>query len=153
MKSFYKFSRVIALGLTLLSFILLMATASVTVKGEIWGISFSGELTGIEGIFGTKNVSAPWAGLMAWIFILVALIVLALVVILPLLKVNALDKYSELLTLVAAILLVVAGIFTFCETAAVGSGTKLGVGWIISAVVSILSGVCAALPLALNKKN
>ena len=79
--------------------------------------------------------------------------------ILPLLKVKALDKFSGILTFVAAALLIVGGIFAFCEKAAIlGSDAKyvsdavsLGAGWIVAGIMAIISGAIALLSKLLDK--
>ncbi len=140
MKSIVKFAGIIALCLGLLGFILLMATPSLTVMGM--------SLSGIDGIFGE---AAQWSGTLAWVLALLALIMLVLGCVLPMLKVTALEKFNKIFKIVAAILLVFAGIFTFCE-AAVANGDSpvkvadLGAGWIVSGILFILGGIFSILP-------
>lgn len=177
MKTVLKFSGIIAFVLAVVAFILMMATTSVvyTTNVNVPGIgsgSHSSTASGIVGIFGGTDAgyAAPWAGLIAWILIIVALLILCSAIVLPLLKVKALDKFAGLLNLVAVIALVVAGVFMFLEvtawTAANGDGSyslgsalngsySLGAGWVIAGIISIVAGVVAVLPAAadfLDKK-
>lgn len=152
MKSFVKYAGIIALCFTVLGFILMMATPSMTLGGGF-------DASGIEGIF---KEGAPWSGLVAWIFTLLAIIALALVVLLPLFKVNALEKYSKIIYIVAAVLAVVAGVFTFLEATifnaentimGISPGVKLGAGWIVTGILLILSGICSVLPAVVKSDN
>lgn len=147
MKSIVKFSGIIALALSVLGFILIMATPSLVVDGGIIG---KANVSGIDGIFGD---AAQWCGTLAWIFVLISIIVLALTI-LPMLKVNALEKFNRIFAIVAAVLLVIAGIITFIEASAanseVGLGLnafKLGGGWIVSGILFIIAGLFSILPV------
>ena len=175
MKTVLKFSGIIAFVLAVVAFILMMATTSVvyTTNVNVPGLgsgSHSSSVSGTVGIFGDDHFAAPWAGLIAWILIIVALLILCSAIVLPLLKVKALDKFAGILNLVAVIALVVAGVFMFLEvtawTAANGDGSyslgsalngsySLGAGWVIAGIISIVAGVVAVLPAAadfLDKK-
>jgi len=167
MKTVLKFSGIIAFVLAVVAFILMMATTSV-----VYSIgSNSTSVSGTVGIFGGTDAkyAAPWAGLIAWILIIVALLILCSAIVLPLLKVKALDKFAGLLNLVAVIALVVAGVFMFLEVTAwkaangdlsfsafgVNGSYSLGAGWVIAGIISIVAGVVAVLPAAadfLDKK-
>lgn len=166
MKTFLKFSGIIAFVLGLVAFILLLATVGVTFKYEGALVSASGEAAGTTVLFGkTEKImgvevvtkAAPTA-LIAWILIIVALIILCLGVVLPLLKVKALEKFAGLLNLVAVIALVVAGILLFFTVLGFTGANKvdsdavkyyhLGAGWVVAAILAILGGVVAILPAA-----
>lgn len=157
MKKFLQFSGAIALLLALVAFILLMATPAIMYKGE------DVIAKGVVVLFGSKDKVAiftvetkpAWSALLAWIFILVALIVLCLGVVLPLLKVKALEKFAGLMNLCAVILLVLAGIFVFISTPVfynvngvdnVPNNVALSAGWVIAGILAIVAGVIAILP-------
>lgn len=163
MKKVLRFSGLVAAILAVVSFVLLLACPSLSYSNG----SLSSSVDGTTAIFGSDtsvsagsftlgsvHTSLAWTALLAWIFVVVALVILLLGVILPLLKVTALDKFAGVLNLVAVILLVVAGVLTFCTKPAFFSangvdsydGWALGVGWIISGIVSIVAGVLAILP-------
>lgn len=174
MKKFLKFSGAIAFLFGLIAFILLLATAGVTFKYSTGLGDITGEAAGTVVLFGKTEKSmgievvtkcAPNA-LIAWILIILALIILCLGIILPLLKVKALDKFAGLLNLVAVIALVVAGILLFFTVLGFTGANKvdssivkyyhLGAGWIIAAILSILGGIVAILPVCsafLGKKK
>ena len=85
MKSFCKFAGLIATVVAFVAFILFMATPAATIDLGIGSLG-KGSIKGIEGIFGGDGLSLPWAGLLAWLFVLIGFIIVALVSILPLLS-------------------------------------------------------------------
>jgi amino acid transporter len=150
----------------------MMFTPAVTTQGIVGGTY---ELPGSAAIFGHNGdglsagqilyfcnkdgvIPATWSAIIAWILMMAAVVILLLGVILPLFKVKALTKFAGLLNLIVVIALVVAGIFMFIQVptflGAAGrsdaSGYALGAGWIISAIVAIVAGVCAILPAAVD---
>ena len=172
MKKALKFSGLVAAVLATLAFILMMFTPAVTTQGIVGGTY---ELPGTAAIFGHNGdglsagqilsfcnkdgvIPATWSAIIAWILMMAAVVILLLGVILPLFKVKALTKFAGLLNLIVVIALVVAGIFMFIQVptflGAAGrsdaSGYALGAGWIISAIVAIVAGVCAILPAAVD---
>lgn len=172
MKKALKFSGLVAAVLATLAFILMMFTPAVTTQGIVGGTY---ELPGTAAIFGHNGdglsagqilyfcnkdgvIPATWSAIIAWILMMAAVVILLLGVILPLFKVKALTKFAGLLNLIVVIALVVAGIFMFIQVptflGAIGrsdaSGYALGAGWIISAIVAIVAGVCAILPAAVD---
>jgi len=171
MKKALKFSGLVAAVLATLAFILMMFTPAVTTQGIVGGTY---ELPGTAAIFGHNGdglsagqklyfgkdgvIPATWSAIIAWILMMAAVVILLLGVILPLFKVKALTKFAGLLNLIVVIALVVAGIFMFIQVptflGAAGrsdaSGYALGAGWIISAIIAIVAGVCAILPAAVD---
>lgn len=148
MKQFIKFSGLCAAVLALVTFILQLATPAIT---NINLLITTGKVSGTTAIFGGDNITLSWAALIAWIFVLVSMLCLLAVSILPLVGVKALEKYENLLLLVNAGLLLVAGIFMFivfptfaaANGASGSSNGSVGAGWIIGGILAIL-GACAA---------
>ena len=166
MKSFLKYSGIIATALAVVAFVLLMATPSIImVSPKVLNTVTTQSLSGIDGIFGAEGTTL-WAGLLSWILALVGIVALVLGVVLPLLKVD-LGKFARVINIVAVVALVLAGVFAFFEVSALigtnpdiynasikaGMQYKLGAGWIISAIMLILSGACALLPMFVGDKN
>ena len=166
MKTLLKYSGIISAVLAIVAFILLLATPAFTytVKDNILGTKKSADIAGATAIFGGTDAkyAATWAGLLAFILIIVALVILICAIVLPLLKVKALDKFAGALNLVAVISLILAGVFAFCIVAAfkaangdasgsswIGSATyTIGAGWVIAGIIAIVAGVFAILPAA-----
>ena len=164
MKKVLKYTGVISLVLSIGALILMMATSAVTYTGQVAGYSKTNSIPGVVGIFGGTEYeyNTPWAGLISWILLLLAIMILILGVLIPILKVKGLTKFAGVLNICAVCLLLVAGLFMFFEKSAwlavngdlsfsafggLTSGTyALGVGWIIAGVVAITSGVFALLP-------
>ena len=161
MKKVLQFSGLISLVLAIVAFILMMATnAVVQSSGSVQVVT-----AGTTAIFGKTESTilgdvvtklAPMA-LLAWIFILVAMIIVALGVILPLLKINALEKFAGILNIVALALLVVGGIFMFIVLPSffgangydsVPDNAAIGAGWVIGGILAIAAGAFAILPAA-----
>lgn len=173
MKTVLKFSGIISAVIAIVAFILILACPGVITKGNFSGneVQYSGTLCifggEVKGIILTYKYSATWAGLLAFILIIVALVILCCAIILPLLKVKVLDKFAGVLNLVAVISLILAGIFAFCIVAAFkaanGDGVasaygvtvntltfSIGAGWVIAGILSIVAGVFAVLPAAFD---
>ena len=153
MKNILKFSGFIGAGLTLVAFILIMATKAVYTD--------AGAIIGTTAIFGNGNASPVWAGLLAWIFALVGLLGLLVVNVLPLIGVKALDRFALIINLCLGVLLVLAGVFCFIIVPATVSGTLLeyatpgiGAGWVIGGILFLAAGTLALCPsvFALIKK-
>ena len=170
MKVLLKYSGIISAVLAIVAFILLLATPGVNVKASnfVTGAK-TYNISGTTSIFGgSKAEFAPtWAGLLAFILILVALLILCCAIVLPLLKIKASNKVAGALNLVAVIALILAGVFAFCVVAAFkaanGDNTHsaslfgfsiseakyvIGAGWVIAGILSICAGVFAILPAA-----
>lgn len=164
MKVVLKFSGIISAVLAIVAFILLLATPGVKYTASVALLgSGTAEVAGTACIFGGTDAkyASTWAGLLAFILVIVALVILCAGIILPLLKVKALDKFAGVLNLVAVVSLIVAGIFAFCIVAAFkaangdASGSianlasasySIGAGWVISGILLIAAGVFAVLP-------
>ncbi len=155
MKKVVKFSGIIALALSVLGFILIMATPCITISSD-FGMSKS--FGGVKGIFGAN---AQWCGTLAWIFVLISIIAL-IISLLPMLKITALEKFNNIFAIVAAVLLVIGGFILFFEASAASSNGwmddglpitgalasfKLGAGWIISGIMFIIAGLFSILPV------
>ena len=173
MKTVLKFSGIISAVIAIVAFILILACPGVITKGNFSGneVQNSGTLCIFggegKGIILTYKYSATWAGLLAFILIIVALVILCCAIILPLLKVKVLDKFAGVLNLVAVISLILAGIFAFCIVAAFKAANRdgvasaygvtvntltfsIGAGWVIAGILSIVAGVFAVLPAAFD---
>ena len=172
MKKALKFSGLVAAVLATLAFILMMFTPALTAKGALTGGNY--ELAGTAAIFGKADdltlgeaavfcnkdgvIPATWSAITAWILMMAAVVILLLGVILPLFKVKALTKFAGLLNLIVVVFLVLAGTFMFIQVPTFlafagksdASGYALGAGWIISAIIAIVAGVCAILPAAVD---
>ena len=161
MKKFLKFSGICAFLLALVAFILMMATPAILYKGDdviakgVVAIFGSKEKVDLFIVEKTVETKLAWSALLAWIFVLVALLVLCLGVVLPLLKVKKIERFAGLMNLCAVVLLVLAGIFMFVTTPAffnangfdkVPDNVALGAGWVIAGILAILAGVVAILP-------
>lgn len=175
MKKFLQFSGLIALGLALVAFILLMACPSVVYLDNVnnWYSGLAAIFAGgkVQGTLGGATITTDFDGklaataLIAWILIVVAMLILIAGVVLPLLKIKALEKFAGLLNLVAVCSLVIAGVLVFFTVPVFASandwgnavdGWGLGAGWIIAGILAILGGVVAILPAAstfLGKKK
>ena len=155
MKKFLQFSGLIAAGLALIAFIFLLAGNGLIYK--------SGNLTlnipGTNVIFGGDYKLAATA-LIGWILVLLSMLALCAISVLPLLKINALDKFSGLINLCCAGLLILAAILIFCSKAAfVGANGSLynnyslSFAFVFAGILTILAGILAALPACLNLIN
>ena len=172
MKKVLKFAGAISLLLTIAAMILMMATPAVSYTVKAGSKEDTSFISGVVGIFGGTDAgyAAPWAGLIGWILVLVAVLLLVLGILIPIIKVKSLTKFAGLINICAVCCLVVAGVFMFLEKSAwvaangdisfslggLASGTYgLGAGWVIGAILAIAAGVFAILPAAadfLSKK-
>ena len=158
MKTFLKFAGCIALILTAVAFILLFATNAFVGEGKWSGADYA--IKGTAALFGNDDVKSCWAGILAFILLVVAIIALICAIVLPLAKVKSADKFAGFLNVCAAISLILAGIFVFCTKDAFfkandGNGViqalvtyKISAGWIIAGILSIVSGCIALAPAA-----
>lgn len=161
MKKFLQFSGLIAAGLALAAFIFLLAGAGLVyrnnnsayyVPGTI--VIFGGDLK--MSILTLQCDLAPTA-LIAWIFVLLAMLALIVISVLPLLKVKALDKFAGLIALCAAGLLLIAGILLFFNKVAfTGANSNafddyhLAFPHVFAAILSIGAAGVAALPTVMG---
>ena len=171
MKKLLQFSGLISLVLAIVAFILMMATnALVNSSGNLQVVT-----AGTTAIFGKTEstilgdvVTKPSAlALIGWILMIVGMIIVCLGVVLPLLKINALEKFSGILDIVALVCFVVAGIFMFLvvptfyaangvEAKDIPDSAAIGAGWVIGGILAIVAGAFAILPAAaafLGKKK
>ena len=161
MKNVLKFSGVIAFGLGLAAFILMMATPCAFYTLKIGSSTNTTYIAGTTAIFGAKgtlvDTTLAWNALLAWIFVLVAMLIAAFGAVLPLIKVKSLDKIAALLNLVAIGLFAVAGIFLFFTVPALSAANSdafqdylLGVGWVFAAIFNLVAAAFCALPVILQ---
>ena len=161
MKKYLKFAGIVSALFAIVAFILLMATTGVFYKYGSTQYNYEGTVVLFgatrETWLGTTHIKPAATGLIGWILIMAALIILLLGIILPLLKVKALEKFAGILNLVAVCALVVGGILLFFSKGAFCAANEwnaddahLGAGWIIAGILSILGGVIAILPAAVD---
>ena len=173
MKKVLKFAPLCALLLAIVAFILMMATNSVVYNGN----NINSWYDGVSAIFGKGKSQLgggglslisdfegklAWNALLAWIFILVALLALLVSSVTVFVKIKALEKFGGLIALISAGLLLVAGIFLFFTVPAFAGanefnsdGWALGGGWVVAAILAIVAGAVSAFPavLALVEKK
>ena len=150
MKQLIKFSGIIAAVLAIVAFILQLATPAIT---NINLLITTGSVSGSVATFGNEDVTLAWSALLAFIFILVAIVAVCAVSVLPLLGIKALEKFENLILFCVAGLLLVAGIFLFITLpvwwSVNGAGNNTagspGAGWIIGGILAILAAGCAGL--------
>lgn len=168
MKKLLKFAPLCALLLAIVAFILMMATNSIVYKNG----NATGWYDGVCAIFGKGKSLGGWGGisvigdfegklawnaLLAWIFILVALVALLVSSVTVFVKIKALEKFGGLIALVSAGLLLVGGIFLFFTLPAFAganewnstSNFSLGGGWVVAAILAIVGGAVSACPAIL----
>lgn len=149
MKKVFKFAGFAALLLTLIGFILLLATSAVTYEGH--------EIAkGTDALFGRKegmlDIDPSPLSLIAWIFVLLAMLALGAKVVLDLMKKQV--KFGRILELCISIVLLVSAIMLFFTVptfysangaSSVPDNVFLGAGWIVASIFFILSGgaLCA----------
>ena len=166
MKKFLQFSGLIALGLALVAFILLMACPSVVYLDNVnnWYSGLAAIFAGgkVQGTLGGATITTDFDGklaataLIAWIFVLLAMLALIAVSVLPLLKVKALDNISKMLTLACAGVLLIAGVLLFFTKLAFSGANNnyfdsysTSFAFVFAGILAILSAACAACPAVL----
>ncbi len=162
MKKYLKYAGACAALLALIGFILLLACPAV-MNGNDVVVSGTTAIFGHKGttpIFGLPTeTKLAWSALLAFIFVIVALVILIAGVVLPILKVKALDKFAGLLNLCAVLLLLVAGVFTLITIVTIFTANGfeevpgdcvLGAGWIIAGILFFLAGFVAIAPAAVD---
>ena len=152
MKKVLQFSGLIAAGLALVAFIFLLAGNGLVYDGG----SVVLRVEGVYVIFGGDYKLAATA-LIAWILVLLSMLAICAVSVLPLLKINALDKFSGLISFCAAGLFILAAILIFCSKAAfVGANGNLyknyslSFAFVFAGILSILAGLLAACPACMK---
>ena len=178
MKKLLKFAPLCALLLALVAFILILAGHSMSYAAEEFGVKVTGWMDGPAALFGkgksemvSGSVSVAgevdgkgaWNAVLAFIFVIIALVALLLSSLMVFVKIKALEKFSGLIALVAGGLLLVAGIFLFFTVPAFAGanewknsdGWGLGGAWVVAAILAILGGLVSACPavLALVEKK
>lgn len=175
MKKFLKYSGLIALGLVVAGFVLTMVTRAFVDKvapAENW-ISSAAVLFG-KGevhytydlpILGKVEKTGIWdcelsgAALTGWIFALISILSLAGGAVLPLLKVKLSDKVAACVNLGAVVLLITAGIVTFCSLPSfVGNNDvswmtdnfNLSFGWVLAGIFYLVAGAIAICPTVVD---
>ena len=165
MKKLFKFAPLCALLLAIVAFILMFATKSIEyANGDV-----KGWYDGSCALFGKGQSLAAWGGIsiaaefegkaawnavLAFIFIIIALIALLLSSVMVFVKIKALEKFGGLIALVAGGLLLVSGIFLFFTLAAFAGANEwnstanyaVGGGWIVAAILAIVAGIVSACP-------
>ena len=156
MNRFLKLSIFCSLFLSVIAFILMLATKSmILVTMDIPDI----DIKGTDAIFGmnmaysiTPN-RAPLA-FAAWILSIVGILFTLICIVWPLLGGKVYQRYMGIQKALVAICFILAGIFIFNTMASYKSSNPsfdiddyaLGGGWIASAILFLLSGILAAIP-------
>lgn len=178
MKKLLKFAPLCALLLAIVAMILLLAANGLTYANEVAGQKLTGFYSASAVMFGQGKYQAAsggasltvdfdgkgaWNAVLAFIFVIVALVALLVSAVTVFVKVKALEKFGGLIALVAGGLLLVAGIFVFFTKGAFAAANdygdmenwSVGAGWIVAAILAILGGLVSACPavLALVEKK
>ena len=168
MKKLFKFAPLCALLLAIVAFILLLAGQALVHDYQVLGQNmhdfYSGPVVlfgqGEAAVLGTSvkyaaddGIKSAWNAILAFIFIIVALVALLLSSIMVFVKIKALEKFGGIIALVAGGLLLVGGIFMFFTRDAFATANEvdlkdfmLGAPWVISAILAIVGGVVSAFP-------
>ena len=155
MKAFLKFAGLIAAVLALVAFILMLASNALVTKalGNTYYVAGTSVLFGEKGAI--VDVAPAATAIIAFIFVIVAILILVLNFVMPLLKVKAFEKVGKILNFVAIGALVLAGIFLFFTRAAFSGANdgafddyNLAFGYVFAAILLLLGGVVAFLPTA-----
>lgn len=165
MKTFLKYSGIIAVVVAIVGFILMMATPAFAYFPQNGDPLY---LTSSEALFGadtyvivrTGHTNAVWSALLGWILAIAGMVALIVGIILPLLKK---EKFAGLLNFIAFAVLVIGGVFVLisqpctwtpaienAEAQAINTDYGLNATWIIAAILYIAAGVLAILPAAMN---
>ena len=169
MKTFLKYSGILAAVVAIVGFILMMTTpAFFIVSGDktyyLTGAQalFGEEVTGSIGGFITLNaghINAVWSATLGWILAIVGILALVCGVILPLLK---LEKFAALVNIIALAALLIAGVFVFvsqpCTFTLKGASEPselykdyaLNATWVIAGILYLVAGGLAILPTAMD---
>lgn len=169
MKTFLKYSGILAAVVAIVGFILMMTTPAFFIKS---GDEFY-YLTSTQALFGEEqsgtilgfitldagHINAVWSAIIAWILAIVGVIALLLGVILPLLKK---EKFAALINIIALAALVIAGVFIFISQPCTFTGKvsgetytpykdyQLNATWVITGILYIVAGALAIFPTAMD---
>ena len=148
MKKVLQFSGLIALGLALVGFILMMVTPAVVTKDA------DTIATGTQAIFGGNYIKLAPLALLAWIFALLAILVIVAGVVLSFLKINKLAKFAGLIDCICCLFFIMVGIFMFLVVKSWGNANVgvgyIGAGWVIGGILFLGAGILLVLPDVLN---
>lgn len=177
MKKVLKFAGIAAAVLGLVALILISVCPVVEYhSGSDWANLTGGVFGGGKSVVHSGSMTITddsaeaklaWSGLIGWILMLVAILILVVGFVLPLLKVKAVEKFAGILNLVAVGCLIVAGVLVFVSKGVFGhangtdlagewhdaftdEGWRLGTGWIIGGILSILGGLVAICPTVVD---
>ncbi|MBR1925446.1 MAG: hypothetical protein IJ837_01155 [Clostridia bacterium] len=146
MKGLQKILQCCGMLLGVVAFILMLACSSMTY--QVFG--GTGAFSGILGIFGGEYLyveyKATWTAIIAFILFIVALLSIICALVLPYVSKKT-KELPKILTFVAAGAIIVAGVLLFFEVGAFKGANNieswdlsLGIGWIFSAILGIVSG-------------
>lgn len=169
MKTFLKYSGILAAVIAIVGFILMMTTPAFFIQSgdETYYLTgaqalFGEEVTGSLGGFITLNaghINAVWSATLGWILAIVGILALICGVILPLLK---LEKFAALVNIIALAALLLAGVFVFvsqpCTFTLKGASEAsefykdyaLNATWVIAGILYLVAGGLAILPTAMD---
>lgn len=152
--------------LALASFVLLMTTQALVHDYEVLGAARHDYYSATALIFGngqhvtppltlTFEGNASWTAVLAWIFTLVATGLLALSTVAAFIKAKSIIRFAGLIALVAAGLLIAAGVFVLVSKSTfyaangynyTNDGYVLGIGWIIAIILAFSGSLLSILP-------
>jgi len=146
MKGLQKILQCCGMLLGVVAFVLMLACNSMTWTVGNTTYAFSGTF----GIFGGEylllDYKATWTAIIAFILFIVALLAVLFALILPFVSKKS-TGLGKMLTFIAAVAIIAAGVLLFFEVGAfkgandIGSwDLSLGIGWIFSAILGIVSG-------------
>lgn len=153
MKKILPFAGFVAALLGIISFILILATNSVSyVNGNII-VDYSGA----QGIFGGEGVitdlKANGGAIVAFILLILGILAVAAASVLPLIK--KFEKYANCIEVSGAVLLLTAAILIFCEVpmfcgvnglSDAAKYYRLDAGWVVAGILAILGACVAVVP-------
>lgn len=167
MKKLLRFAPLCALLLAIVAFILMMAGDAIVHDYELLGkvhdfyggtvVLFGNGNACVASIKGTiEDAKAAWNAVLAFIFLIIALVALIVSSLMVFVKIKALEKFGGIIALAAGGLLLVAGIFLFFTVPAFAAANDwnldkygLGAAWVVSAILAIVAGIVSALPAVL----
>ena len=148
MKGLQKILQFCGLLLGAVAFILMLACSSMTFTVDLGPLGKNvTQISGMDGIFGDDYIKATWTAIIAFILFIVALLAILFALILPYASKKS-KGLPKMLAFIAAIAIIAAGVLLFFEVGAFTSandisstkGYALGIGWVFSAILGIVSG-------------